>query len=85
MIINHKAQPQSGSGTSARSPKNSEADSATLVAAYVEVARARFGDKFTGDELERLRREFDSYARSSERLRTAKLENGDEPDFIFRA
>ena len=47
--------------------------------------RARFGQQLTSEEMDRLTRELDGYARSSERLRAFKLKNSDEPDFIFRA
>jgi hypothetical protein len=54
-----------------------------LIAAYLELARARFGDKLSPAQLEQLKKDFDNYARNSERLRAVKLRNGDEPDFVF--
>ena len=56
-----------------------------LIAAYLEVARARFGDKLSPEQLEQLKKELDGYVRNSERLRAVKLQNGDEPDFVFSA
>ena len=53
--------------------------------AYAQVARARFGDKLSPDELSRVRRDLEGNVRSAERLRAAKLKNADEPDFIFAA
>ena len=53
--------------------------------AYAEVARLRFGEKLTPDELTRLKRDIEGNVRTAERLRTFKLKNADEPDFIFIA
>jgi secreted PhoX family phosphatase len=52
---------------------------------YAEVARLRFGDKLTADELARLKRDIEGNVRTAERLRAFKLKNADEPDFIFIA
>ena len=56
-----------------------------VAAAYLELARARFGDKLSPEQLEQLRKDFDNYVRNSDRLRAVKLKNGDEPDFVFSA
>jgi type II secretory pathway component HofQ len=56
-----------------------------LAVAYAEVARLRFGDKLSADELTRVTRDLEGNVRTGERLRTAKLENADEPDFVFNA
>jgi hypothetical protein len=53
--------------------------------AYVEMARARFGDKLSDEELTRLRRNFEGKARTGDALGKAKLQNSDEPDFVFSA
>jgi len=53
--------------------------------AYAAVARARFGDQLTTEELGRVRRDLEGNVRSAERLRAVKLKNADEPDFIFNA
>jgi hypothetical protein len=53
--------------------------------AYAEVARLRFGDKLTPDELARTKRDLEGNVRTAERLRAFKLKNADEPDFIFIA
>ncbi len=53
--------------------------------AYAAVARARFGDQLTPEELGRVRRDLEGNVRSAERLRAVKLKNADEPDFIFNA
>jgi hypothetical protein len=53
--------------------------------AYAEVARLRFGEKLTADELARMKRDIEGNVRTAERLRAFKLTNADEPDFIFIA
>lgn len=52
---------------------------------YMEVARVKFGDKLNDEELARVRRDLESYVRTSERLSATKLQNSDEPDFAFKA
>ncbi|HWT01850.1 MAG TPA: hypothetical protein VN256_16505 [Pyrinomonadaceae bacterium] len=54
-----------------------------VAAAYAEVARARFGDKLSPEQLEQTRKDLNSYVTASERLRAVKLKNSDEPDFVF--
>ena len=54
-----------------------------VAAAYAEVARARFGDKLSPEQLEQIRKDLNSYVTTSDRLRAVKLKNGDEPDFVF--
>jgi hypothetical protein len=56
-----------------------------VAAAYLEVARALYGRHLTPEEFERLRRDLENSARTSERLQTVKLANADEPDFVFSA
>ncbi len=53
--------------------------------AYAEVARARFGSQVTDEEMRRIKRDLEGNVRTAERLRTYKLQNSDEPDFIFEA
>ncbi|HZH91465.1 MAG TPA: hypothetical protein VEX70_12710 [Pyrinomonadaceae bacterium] len=53
--------------------------------AYAEIARLRFGERFTPDELARVKRDIEGNVRTTERLRAFKLKNADEPDFIFIA
>lgn len=54
-----------------------------LAEAYAEVARVRFGEKLTPEQLEQIKKDMDGNLRSADRLRAVKLKNGDEPDFIF--
>ncbi|HEY0375720.1 MAG TPA: hypothetical protein VGC87_02050 [Pyrinomonadaceae bacterium] len=51
--------------------------------AYLSVARARFGDKLSPEQLEQIKKDLDGNVRTTERLRAVKLKNGDEPDFVF--
>jgi hypothetical protein len=53
--------------------------------AYGEVARVRFGDRLTADELARVKRSVAGKIGRGNALRDVKLQNGDEPDFIFNA
>lgn len=56
-----------------------------LAERYAEVARVRFGEKWTPEQLEQVRKDLDGYVRNADRLRAVKLKNADEPDFIFSA
>ena len=56
-----------------------------LAEAYGEVARVRFGDRLTADELARVKRSVAGKVRRGEDLGKSKLQNGDEPDFVFSA
>lgn len=53
--------------------------------AYTEVARARFGEHLTAEDLARLKRDMEGNVRTADRLRAFKLRNSDEPDFVFGA
>ena len=53
--------------------------------AYTEVARARFGEHLTAEDLARLKRDMEGNVRTADRLRAFKLKNSDEPDFVFGA
>ncbi len=56
-----------------------------LAEAYTEVARVRFGEQVKPDDLTRMTRDLEGNVRNSDRLRAFKLQNSDEPDFIFNA
>ena len=56
-----------------------------LALAYLEVARLRFGEKLSEEEMTRLRRDINGNLRAADALRAAKLKNADEPDFVFSA
>jgi hypothetical protein len=53
--------------------------------AYAEVARARFGERLTPEQLEQVKKDLEGNVRAADRLRAVKLKNGDEPDFTFSA
>lgn len=53
--------------------------------AYAEVARARFGSQVSEEEFKRIRRDLEGNVRAADRLRAFKLQNWDEPDFVFSA
>jgi hypothetical protein len=67
------------------SPSPQQQQPSPLALAYAEVARLRFGDKLNEEELVRLRRSMEGKVRTAERLRAFKLQNSDEPDFVFSA
>lgn len=54
-----------------------------LAEAYAEVARTRFAEQLTPEELEQVKRDLEGNLQAAERLRAVKLRNEDEPDFIF--
>jgi len=53
--------------------------------AYAGVARARYGEQVTPEQFELIKRDLEGNVRAADRLRSAKLKNGDEPDFTFIA
>src|SRR5688500_1294555 len=55
-----------------------------LAEAYRGVASARFGDKLSPEQLEQVKKDLEGNVRNADRLRSVKLKNGDEPDFIFK-
>jgi hypothetical protein len=56
-----------------------------LAEAYGEVARVRFGDRLDPEQFESVKRDLEGNVRTAERLRSFKLQNSDEPDFVFGA
>ena len=56
-----------------------------VAAAYLEVARARFGEQLSAEQFEAVRRGLEGNVRTADRLRSFKLKNSDEPDFVFSA
>ena len=49
------------------------------------VAEARFGSVLTAEQLEQVKKDMEGNVRTADRLRAAKLQNADEPDFVFAA
>jgi hypothetical protein len=66
-------------------PSQPQQPPSPVAAAYLEVARALYGEHLTPEEFERLRRDLENSVRTSERLAAVKLSNADEPDFVFSA
>jgi hypothetical protein len=56
-----------------------------VAVAYAEVARARFGEKLSAEQFESVKRDLEGNVRAADALRAYKLENSDEPDFVFGA
>lgn len=67
------------------SPQRTPPPPSPLAEAYGEVARLRFGDKISTDELARVKRSINGKLRAADSLRNFKLQNSDEPDFVFSA
>lgn len=76
--------PQTTPTPSATTPQQPPRPS-PVAEAYAEVARARFGKNLSDEEFARVRRDLEGNVRASERLAASKLNNSDEPDFIFGA
>jgi hypothetical protein len=56
-----------------------------VAGAYAEVVRVRFGEKLSAEQFESVKRDLEGNVRASDALRAYKLENSDEPDFVFGA
>ena len=56
-----------------------------IAEAYAELARARFGEMVTPEQMVKIKEDLEGNVRAADRLRKFKLENGDEPDFVFSA
>jgi hypothetical protein len=71
--------------TAPPNPQQTPPKPSPLAEAYTEVARVRFGDKLTPAQLEQVKKDLEGNVRAADRLRSVKLKNGDEPDFVFTA
>jgi hypothetical protein len=78
-------KPKEATAPPAPQPAPAPQKPSPLAEAYAEVARTRFGEKLTPEQLEQIKKDLDGNVRTAERLRAIKLKNGDEPDFIFTA
>jgi hypothetical protein len=76
--------PQPTPGPSPQQPQAPPRPS-PLAEAYGEVARLRFGEKLTPEQMQAVKRDLEGNVRTAERLRAFKLKNADEPDFAFEA
>src|SRR5947199_7699509 len=79
------AQTPTATPTPTPQPSPTPQQPSPLAEAYGEVVRRRFGDKLTDDELTRVKRSLEGMVRTGNTLRDVKLQNSDEPDFIFNA
>jgi hypothetical protein len=72
----------------APSPPNPQAGAqpqkpSPVAEAYAEVARARFGEKWTPEQFAQVKKDLEANVQAAERLSATKLKNEDEPDFVF--
>ena len=51
--------------------------------ALFQMVRDAYGDRLDADELDEVRKGVDAIAEAAQALRAVKLQNGDEPLFIF--
>jgi hypothetical protein len=56
-----------------------------VAVAYAEVARARFGERLSAEQFDAVKRDLEGNVRAADALRAYKLQNSDEPDFVFGA
>ncbi|HEV2880863.1 MAG TPA: hypothetical protein VGX24_06100 [Pyrinomonadaceae bacterium] len=85
VTLNAQTPPATKQAPAPPNPQPTPAPPSPVTEAYAEVARLRFGDKLTPEELARMKRDIEGNVRTAERLRAFKLKNADEPDFIFIA
>jgi hypothetical protein len=85
VTLNAQTPPATKQAPAPPNPQPTPAPPSPVAEAYAEVARLRFGDKLTPEELARMKRDIEGNVRTAERLRAFKLKNADEPDFIFIA
>ncbi len=71
--------------TSSPSPSPTPRPPSPVAEAYFEVAKKRFGEFVTDEQLEQIKRDMEGNVRSAQALRNVKLQNSDEPDFVFSA
>jgi hypothetical protein len=74
------APPKPDTQLSPTTPKPS-----SVVEAYTALAIARFGERFNEEQMKRLKQDIEGLSRRSDRLTAIKLQNGEEPDFVFAA
>lgn len=84
-IASSLAEAQTATPTPTPTPSPTPRPPSPIAIAYFEVAKARFGKYMTAEQLEEVRRDLEGNVRTSERLSTVKLQNSDEPDFVFSA
>ena len=53
--------------------------------ALAAIIRRRYGKQLSAEQIDSIAKDFDGDLKAGKRLHEVKLENGDEPDFTFRA
>jgi hypothetical protein len=66
-------------------PQQQPTKPSPIAVAYAEVAHARFGERLSAEQFESVKRDLEGNVRAAEALRAYKLQNSDEPDFVFGA
>jgi len=80
-----QAQTSTPTPTPTLSPSPTPRPPSPVAEAYFEVAKKRFGEFVTNEQLEQMKRDLEGNVRSAQALRNLKLQNSDEPDFVFSA
>jgi hypothetical protein len=73
------------SPTPAPTPVPTPEQPSSAAEALTEVVRIRWGKNLSGEELAEIAKTIDGRLRGAERMKSVKLGNGDEPDFVFSA
>jgi hypothetical protein len=77
--------PPAGTAPPAPAPPAAPEGSSADARALTEILRRRWPDRFTEAQWDSITGDFDGDISAGKRLRSAKLANGDEPDFTFHA
>jgi hypothetical protein len=84
-IASSLSQAQTATPTPSPTPSPMPRPPSPVALAYFEVAKGRFGKYMTAEQLEQVKRDLEGNVRTTERFSAVKLQNGDEPDFVFSA
>ena len=82
LVVPLAAIPASAAAQPADKPQEREA---AILQAQTEILRQRFGKFLTEENLKEVQQALRGDQASAALLRTVRLENGDEPDFVFAA
>ncbi len=69
----------------AQEAKSSKEKPPGVSEAWTELVRVRFGQHLTPDQLKEIKKSMEEKQRAAETMKKVKLQNGDEPAFIFFA
>jgi hypothetical protein len=78
-------KPKEAPAPPAPQPSQTPQQPSPTAEAYRTVARARFGEHVKPEQWEQIMKDLEGNVRTADRLRSIKLKNADEPDFIFSA